>query len=54
MEKPRRIKRSQHVEYGAHCDRCATELPSEATVCTICGMALTIPVQLPAPRQVAA
>jgi hypothetical protein len=51
MERRRRSKRPQQVAYDEHCGRCATELPSGAAVCTICGMSLTIPVQLPAPRE---
>jgi hypothetical protein len=50
----RRGKKTHPVEYGEECGRCATQLPADASVCTMCGMALTIPVQLPAPRETVA
>ncbi|HVT21614.1 MAG TPA: hypothetical protein VHE57_09530 [Mycobacteriales bacterium] len=40
-----------HERYDEQCPRCATVLPSHATICRICGYTLTIPVQLPAPRE---
>ncbi|HVV76530.1 MAG TPA: hypothetical protein VHC43_10880 [Mycobacteriales bacterium] len=42
-----------HQQYDEQCTRCATVLPTDATVCRVCGLALTIPIQLPAPREAA-
>lgn len=42
---------AEHKRYDEQCPRCATVLSSEATICRICGYTLTIPVQLPAPRE---
>ncbi|HVX70703.1 MAG TPA: hypothetical protein VHA79_13550 [Mycobacteriales bacterium] len=54
MDRPRRHKRPVLREYGERCSRCATQLPVTAAVCTGCGISMTIPVQLPAPRPAAA
>lgn len=41
----------EHRRYDGQCPRCATVLSSTATICRICGYTMTIPVQLPAPRE---